>query len=93
MNIHRKDKAKAKAKKAKHRGEEDDPMIRSFDSSFFPQAYTPPTSNPRGNYEYCFFPVWRPDNLQDRSDGSLSSRLDEDDDEEVDLELRLGRLF
>lgn len=90
MNIHRKDKAKAK--KAKHRGgEEDHRLIRSFDSSFFPQAYTPPP-NPRGNYEYCFFPVWRPDNLQERIDGSLSSSLDEDD-EELDLELRLGRVF
>lgn len=104
MNIHRKDKAKAKTKHKNH----EDPLTQSFNSnsSFFPQittagygghanyqVYMPPP-NPglqTGNYEYCFFPVWRPDNLEDRIDGDLSLRMGRvEDEEEVDLELRLG---
>lgn len=102
MNIHRKDKAKAK-----HKNHED-PSFNS-NSSFFPQittadygghvnyqVYMPPP-NPglqTGNYEYCFFPVWRPDDLEDRIDGNLSLRMGRvEDEEEVDLELRLGRLL
>ncbi|KAH6768529.1 hypothetical protein C2S51_013865 [Perilla frutescens var. frutescens] len=98
MNIHRKDKAKVKAK-AKTR------------SSFFPQiaaaSYNdevcihdlpnPGLQIQTGNYniEYCFFPVWRPDHMQEyRINGNLSMTVNEEDQEgEVDLELRLGPLL
>ncbi|XP_057783256.1 zinc finger protein 6-like [Salvia miltiorrhiza] len=93
MNIHRKDKAKKKKKNQE--------VIQSFSSGYAGrhvncQVYMPPP-NPglqTGNYEYCFFPVWRPDNLPDHIDGPRSlMHVEDEDEEEVDLELRLGRLL
>lgn len=106
MNIHRKEKAKAKKKIL-----EADPLVQGFGSGFVPhiaavgygegrhvncQVYMPspnPAGLHKGNYEYRFFPVWMPDSLKDRFDGNLSQTHVEDQEEEVDLELRLGRLL
>lgn len=100
MNIHRKDRGKAKAKAMKNL--EADPLIRSFGSGFLPQivaagcgqVYMPPPSLHTGNHEYCFFPVWRP---EDHIDGNLMhvqhQLQQQQQQEDVDLELRLGRLL
>ncbi|KAG6393126.1 hypothetical protein SASPL_147359 [Salvia splendens] len=93
MNIHRKDKEKAKAKaKAKEKNHEPDPLVRSFGSGFL-QGYdhVNPGLQTRNN-EQCFFPVWRPDKFP-HGNPSLMRVEDHEHQEEVDLELRLGRLW
>ncbi|XP_047953693.1 uncharacterized protein LOC125199866 [Salvia hispanica] len=85
MNIHRKDKEKAKAKaKAKEKNQEPDPLIRVFTRL----SCEPP---PNRNNEQCFFPfgglIIFP--MGTESDGVE----DHEHQEEVDLELRLGRLW
>lgn len=116
MNIHRKDKAKAKA----NQKNQEDPLISNFKSnekyqnlSYFPQSSSDgcnplgahvnyevylPSYNPSfqtGNYQYNYFPVWRPDHLKDHMDANLSLRVGlrppVENEEEVDLELRLGQ--
>ncbi|KAL1536088.1 transcriptional regulator TAC1-like [Salvia divinorum] len=100
MNIHRKDKEKAKAKekeKAKEKNQEPDPLIRSFGSGVLPQiAASGYRFNPdlqTGNYEQCFFPVWKPDDFPHGTPSLMRVEDHEHQEEEVDLELRLGRLL